>query len=300
MAKRYVDTRNPETGIGGYQFSQSKTATCAPGIRGDRAQYQYGDDFEGHFVVEGTLFPCYGDTPAVRPRICEFLLGQMLGTNGAEFTQWALEELTAWGKVAYRKEDNSFVPMLTDGTSMEGYVCRKDGYFGPKGRVLRAGRAGPMDFWTYALAYRITSDKFMWEMTRNIALGNKFSDIGEVAGDTPRLNIETNSSDAAAVIGFLELYKKTQNKSYLKIARRIGDNILEDHFYKGYFVTSKKHIFAKFDAVEPLALLHLHRALKSKPDVVPTFWPGRSYFHCPHDGMGRTYDNNAIYSRTTP
>jgi len=300
MAKRYVDTRNPQTGIGGFQFSQSKTATCAPGVRGDRAQYQYGDDFEGHFVVEGTLFPCYGSTPAVRPRICEFLLGQMLGVDGAEFTRWALEELTAWGKVAYRKEDNSFIPMLTDGTSMEGYVCKKDGYFGPKGRVLRAGRAGPMDFWTYALAYRITSDKFMWEMTRNIALGNKFGDIGEVAGDAPRLNMETNSSDAAAVIGFLELYKKTQDKSYLKIAQRIGGNILEDHFYKGYFVTSKKHIFAKFDAVEPLALLHLHCALKSKPAVVPTFWPGRSYFHCPHDGMGRTYDNNAIYSRTMP
>ncbi|MHC4682499.1 MAG: hypothetical protein ACYTEK_27905 [Planctomycetota bacterium] len=72
LAKRYVETRNPKTGIGGYQFSQSRTATCAPGIRGDRAQYQYGDDFKGHFVVEGTLFPCYGNTPAVRPRICEF------------------------------------------------------------------------------------------------------------------------------------------------------------------------------------------------------------------------------------
>jgi len=224
----------------------------------------------------------------------------MLGADGAEFTQWALEESTAWGKVAYRKEDNSFIPMLTDGTSMEGYVCKKDGYFGPKGRVLKAGHAGPMDFWTYALAYRITGDEFMREMTRNIALGNNFGDIGATAADAPRLNMETDSSDSAAVIGFLELYKKTRDETYLKIAQRIGDNILKDHFHKGDFVTSKRHIFAKFDAVEPLALLHLHCALKGIFAVVPEFWPGRSYFHCPHDGMGRTYDNNAIYSRTAP
>jgi len=300
MAKRYVDTRNPKTRIGGYQFSQSKTASCAPGIRGDRAQYQYGDDFKGHFVVEGTLFPCYGDTPAVRPRICEFLLGEMLGADGGEFMQWALEELTAWGKAAYRKEDNSFIPMLTDGTSMEGYVCKKDGYFGPKGRVLKAGRAGPMDLWTYALAYRVTGDGFMWEMTRDIARGNNFGDIGATSEDKPELNMQTDSSDVAAVLGFLELYRKTQDSAYLNLAKRIGDNIVTGRFYKGYFVRSKKHLYAKFDAAEPLVLLHLDCAVKGKPAVVPKVWPGTSYFHCPYDGIGRTYDNNAIYGQTAP
>ncbi|MFH1719353.1 MAG: pectate lyase [Planctomycetota bacterium] len=300
MAKRYVDTRNPRTGIGGYQFSQSKTASCAPGIRGDRAQYQYGDDFKGHFVVEGTLFPCYGDTPAVRPRICEFLLGEMLGAEGGEFTQWALEELTAWGKAAYRKEDHSFIPMLTDGTSMEGYVCKKDGYFGPKGRVLKAGRAGPMDLWTYALAYRVTGDGFMWEMARDIARGNNFGDIGATSGDKPKLNMQTDSSDVAAVLGFLELYRKTQDSAYLNLAKRIGDNIVTDRFYKGYFVRSRKHIYAKFDAVEPLVLLHLGCAVRGKPAVVPKVWPCTSYFHCPYDGIGRTYDNSAVYGQTAP
>ena len=298
LAYRYVETRNPKTGIGGYQFSQSKTAYCnGPKIRGDRAQYQYGDDFKGHLVVEGTLFPCYGSTPVVRPRICEFLLGEILGGDGKEFTQWALEELTAWGKAAYRKKDNSFIPMLTDGTSMEGYVCKKEGYFGPKGRVLKAGRAGPMDFWTYAMAYRITGDTFMWEMARNIARGNGYGDIGRTAKDKPQLDMGTGQSSVPLLLGFLELHAKTGRKAFLAIGRRIGDNILAGRFYKGFFVPSKQHLYAKFDALEPLVLLHLDAALKGKAASAPRVWPTRSYFHCPYDGLGRTYDNNAIYSR---
>jgi len=300
FAYRYVETRNPKTGIGGYQFSQSRTATCAPGIKGDRAQYQYGDDFKGHFVVEGTLFPCYGDTPEARPRICEFLLGELLGEDGKEFTQWALEELTAWGKAAYREKDNSFIPMLTDGTSMEGYVCKKDGYFGPKGRVLKAGRAGEMDFWTYALAYRATGDQFMWEMARSIAKHNGWGDIGEDANAQPDLNLNTSYSTYALLLGFLELHKRTGKTAFLHTARRIGDNILASRFYEGFFVPTKKHIYAKFDAVEPLVLLHLYAAVNAKPVSVPQVWPSTSYFHCPYDGKGRTYDNAAIYSTTLP
>ncbi|MHC4324912.1 MAG: hypothetical protein ACYSUX_11645, partial [Planctomycetota bacterium] len=288
LAKRYVETRNPKTGIGGYQFSQSKTASCAPGIRGDRAQYQYGDDFKEHFVVEGTLFPCYGNTPSVKPCICQFLLGDALGDEGREFTQWALEELTAWGKAAYRKKDNSFIPMLTDGTSMEGYVCKKDGYFGPKGRVLKAGHAGPMDFYTYALAYRMTGDAFMWDMARSIARGNNLGDIGVTAENKPHLPGGTDSSACAALLGFLELYKKTGKDAYLNLAKKIGDNIVANYFHKGFFVRSSRHLYSKFDALEPLALLHLYCTVKGRPASVPTIWPSSSYFHCPHDGRGRT------------
>ena len=40
------------------------------------------------------------------------LVGDMLGKEGQEFKQWALEEFTAWGKASYRKKDNSFVVEL--------------------------------------------------------------------------------------------------------------------------------------------------------------------------------------------
>ncbi len=56
-------------------------------------------------------------------------------------------------------------------------------------------------------------------------------------------------------------------------------------------------LFARLGAVEPLALLHLAAALDARPDAVPYAWPGEPYFHCPFDGLGRTYDGRAIYER---
>lgn len=299
MAYRYVETRNPKTGIGGYQYSQCKTAwCCGSSILGDRAQYQFGDDFKDHFVVEGTLFPCYGSTPAVQPRICEFLLGEMLGAQGKQFTQWALEELVVWGRVAYRKEDNSFIPMLTDGTSLEGYVCKKDGYFGPKGRILKAGRAGPLDFWTYALAYRITGETFMRQMARNIARGNGFGDIGAAPHAAPGLNIDTDCSRAHMLLGFLELYKKEKHAEFLEIAKKIGDNILAERFHKGFFVPSDKHIYARFDDLNSLVLLHLDAAVKAQPSPAPWVWPSSSFLACEYYGRGTAYDTSLIYGLT--
>jgi pectate lyase len=48
---RYADTRNPKTGLGGYQFSIS----VLPGVRGDRAVEQFGEQLKAHNPMEGTL-----------------------------------------------------------------------------------------------------------------------------------------------------------------------------------------------------------------------------------------------------
>lgn len=127
LAHRYVETRRPNIGISGYLYSHRKT---------DPAQSRFGEDFRGHLVLEGTLFPYGRGSPVafahqIRGWICQFLLGDLLGTEGKEFSQWALEELTAWGKVSYRKENNSFVPMLIDGTSLKGYAA------GPEREVIK-------------------------------------------------------------------------------------------------------------------------------------------------------------------
>jgi pectate lyase len=287
LAHRYVQTRNPKTGIAGYQYTQLET---------DRAQSQFGSDFKEHLVLEGTLFR--GPWPTRNAQICQLLLAEMLGENGAKFTQWALEELTAWGKIPYRKEDNSFIPMLTDGTSMEGYRYTKDGYFGPKGTICKAIPAGLPDFWMYALAYRLTGDGFMWQMARDIARGNDVGDIGEDASSEPRLEMGTTQANPNMLLGFLELFQRTQNKAYLDIAERIGSNILDSYFHKGFFIRTSKHLHAKFDKVAPLVLLHLATASQTGVSHIPQVWPTSSYFHCPYDGFGRTYDWTVIYPQT--
>jgi pectate lyase len=301
LAYRYVETRNPKTGISGFQFSQCQSAWCDDEgkIRGDRAQYQYGDDFKGHRVVEGTLFPCYGDTPLVEPQVGCLLLGQQLGDSGLDFTRWAVEELTAWGKSAYREKDNTFIPMLTDGASMEGYVCKKDGYFGPKGRVLRAGHPGPAHFWVYAWAFRQSRDAFLWEMTRHIAQGNGWGDIGETPQAEPALGFPKNAADPYLLFGLLELHRAHGNAAFLEQAQAIGQNILRERVQQGWFVPSKRHLFCRLSNNESQALLHLAAAMAGKPESVPAFTGADPFFHAEYGGRpGREYDSATIYRRT--
>jgi len=305
LAHRYVETRNPSTGIGGSQYTRLKM---------DRAQLQFGDDFKGHVVLEGTLCPPHPQMPGalfsqllprhmllgsvVRPRIYQLLLGEKLGSDGQQFTQWALEELTAWGKIAYRRKDNSFIPILTDGTSLERYIYTKGGYFGPKGTLIEPIPAGPLTFWAYTLAYRVTEKEFMWEMARSIARGNGFGDIGATSVEEPKLTTETNCSSPHALLAFLELYCKTKKGVFLEVAYRIGDNILANRFHKGFFVPSKEHLYTKFDYIEPLVLLHLDRAIKTRTSSPPMVWPSRSFFACPYDAHEGGEDTIVIYCRT--
>ena len=311
LMHRYVESRNPGVGISGTLYTR---------WREDRAQAQFSEDFREHRVLEGTLFPSHpeiGDpaqwerypsfvfvAPGIRysstiaPWASALLLGDMLDADGRKFTQWALEELTARGKVGYRKKDNSFIPMLTDGTSLEGYVCKKSGYYGSKGTVFVPIPAVPIDFWAYALAYRLTGDQFMWDMARNIASGHGFGDIGFTAESSPQLETATDRWSPYTLLGFIELYKRTENQEFLQIARRIGDNLLADRFHEGFFVPSDKHIYTKFGTIEHLALLHLHAALGQTFSSVPKFWPSRSIFNAPYRNRKYASDFSVIYALT--
>ncbi|MFC1793591.1 ankyrin repeat domain-containing protein [Planctomycetota bacterium] len=112
LARRYIDTRHPKTGISAFLYNNPWNTL--------------GDDMKEHFVDPyTTLFPLspfdsrytYYPEDAIEAEhwISMLLVGKMLGEEGREFSQWTLEELTAWGKASYRKKDNSFAPILTDG-----------------------------------------------------------------------------------------------------------------------------------------------------------------------------------------
>jgi len=301
LSQRYVETRDPKTGLEGFQFSQCATAWCddVGKILGDRAQYQYGEDFQGHRVVEGTLFPCYGSTPLIEPQVGRLLLGEALGKQGNDFTRQAVEELIAWGKAAYRAKDNAFIPMLTDGTSMEGYVCKKDGYFGPKGRVLKAGHPGADHLWVYAMAFRLSGDTFLWEMARNIARGNGWGEIGETPKATPKLRLSDNLSDPRLLFAFLELHRASSTAAFLQQAEVMGQNILKQRVHNGWFVPSQRHVYGRVANDESQALLHLAAALMGRSDAVPAFTGAEPFFHAEYGtSTGRVYDSADIYGRT--
>ena len=103
LAERYVGTRHPNTGI-----SYENYNTRFP---------QLGDDLKEHFNdPHTTYFPYYSfdlnmpyyypENVQAYPWMSMLLAGKMLGEEGKEFSRWALEEFTAWGKSSYRKKDS--------------------------------------------------------------------------------------------------------------------------------------------------------------------------------------------------
>jgi len=294
LIRRFVDTRHPKTGISTALYNNRRKPP--------------GKDLKEHFQdphtrafpynvfaeTRGMYFPV--DTEA-NDWLSLFLVGEALGDKGTDFIQWAFEELTAWGKAAYRKKDNSFIPMLTDGISLVGYVSK--GSVPKKAAVAAPLFADLSFFWGYALGYRQTGDAFMWEMARDVAVGNNLGDIGKTSASVTQLQIDrTNCSNVYGLLGFLELYAKTRKPSLLNMAQRIGDNILRACFHEGFFVPSKKHVYTRFDCFEPLALLHLVAAIDGKSVTVPQVWPSCPLFALPYRYKQEGVDRIIIYTLT--
>ena len=286
LAERYAQTRDPRTGLRGYQYSYRPP---------DRAKEQFGPELEGHLVLEGTLLK---PSALIRMAGVELKLSERLGEGGEAFRQWALDDLRALAQVAYDREANAYGPMLTDGYSLDGFAMPRDGYYGKKGKIFGATGAGGGDLRVYALAYRLSDDPLMWRMAGDVAKGIGLGDIGQVDGSGASLNMETACCDPGAIFGLLELHRKTGRDDILAAACRIADNILKERFVDDFFLADRLQKYARFDRVEPLALLHLAAALRGKSQAVPEHWGGGSYFACEwDDGEKYTYDLRVVYSQ---
>ena len=285
MAKRYVEVRHPTTGLGAdnYSIHQSR-----------RMIGQFGEQFGERFNEAGvtSLYGCrYG-----RSAVTQLKLYEILGTQGKEFKQWALEDLKAYAVHAYDWSDHTFWSLLIDGTRLCAEDRKKEGYVRLDWLTKRPPEA--IHFWAYALAYKQTGDVFFWKMCREMAIANQLADLGETPGGPLPENIQTSSADPNIVFGLLDLFQATKQPSYLALARKVGDNLCESRFHKGFFVNSKKHIYAKFDDAVPLALLYLEAAERHPSVQLPVYAASKCYLHCRFEGLGRTYDHYAIYTQT--
>jgi pectate lyase len=288
LAHRYVETRDPRTGIGAGIFTGEKTRL--PTLRElknidlnelSRDSFFPALPTSGNSDVRERISGYFEVSPGipfnglVAPWICALLTGEMMGSEGKEFIQWSVEELTAWGKVAYRKSDNSWIPMLRDSTPLEDMVIKKDGSLGPKGTTVV-----PMS------------------VARNIALGNGFGDIAVSSVKLPELERRIDCADPYTLLGFLELYRKTQSKPFLERAKQVGDNILASRFHKGFFAPSDRHFYTRFDSPEPLALLHLHAVSMSRNLDLPVTWPSKAFFEHAYRDKDSRDDNSLVYRLT--
>ena len=142
-------------------------------------------------------------------------------------------------------------------------------------------------------------------------------DLGDI-GD-PRAPIQTTSTDTDVLYGLLDLYHATKQPHFLRIAAKIGDNLIARQSASGLFprpappprrpgtagshaaipgVVQPARVYARTGDEIPLALLHLGAAIAGKSDAMPRPMRDEQYFHCPFHGPLQPFQKKRDDTRT--
>lgn len=303
LLRRYAQTRHPETGLGGYQFSLSilpKGSPHVPAGRGDRAREQLGDQLAAFEPTEATVVSTKQLKTMLGPvAVCRLQLAEQLGAEGREFLDNAVQELRAWAHHAYDPEAHVWHPMLTQGLRLSAIVLEKGGYYGPAGSCLPTCKTDGLMTWAYALAFRLTRDEALWASLRKLVQGLKLGTLGETPEDHAELNLRTGANDPSLLMALLELHRATHAPLLMPMACQIANNILNLRWNHGLFVRQAHRPFFRLDRPEPLALLHLTETLRGTEGRLPRYSPGQPRFEAWHDLAGDTSDEKWLYDRVT-
>lgn len=296
LTYRWQQGKDPKTGLCGGQLSYRKH---------DRAQ-----DALGHVhpkINEAKIVASYHQTcryhqlPLAQMQAGESLVADGRWAEiGREFIQWASDDLKIYARHSYDHKTSTFIALMTDGTPIQWQASRQ-GYYVPQSFAPR--KADALVLWGYAMACRLTRDPDHWKMARRVAMSLELGDIGEPGGERA-LRQDTENSDWRVVYALLELFRATEDNAVLRLARRVGDNLLATQTSSGLFPRPGR-IYGRTGDEVPLALLHLAAAADGKRPLMPQPIYDSRFFHCEYHGKldkhqqkradKRTYDHLVFY-----
>lgn len=316
LLDRYNALKNSTTNIGVYQISTSHNASnllqlpenwwtldnysdYTATYYGDRAYNQFADDLisDGIFpeskrgyILEANLVDpvsLYVQAPMV-----EMELAKAFGYNsdeGKEIMTSLIKSMAGFIEHAYIPSRNRFNRIWNDGTVMSDYVIKKNGYYGKAGRTLGYDKVTSDYLVSYCKAYFESAyiegleneREIMWSFIRNAFIDLDIGDVGVYSpGDSMNLTMNNTCNDPYTLLALLEIYNNTSIMEYLDLARKIGDNIVQNNVYNGWFVKNKDTSkYTRLDDMYCYALIKLEATTINKNDVVPEILLGDGYFH---------------------
>jgi pectate lyase len=299
IVHRWQEAREPRTGLSGGQLSFRTTL--------DRAQQALGHVHptinEAKIVATYHQTSRYHQLPAVQLLAGEALIaaGGRRAEVGREFIQWASEDLQVYAKYCHDPATGKFKALMTDGTPIQGEKSN-EGYYIP-----RSFAPAPPDgllLWGYALAWRLTQEPGHWSMLQHLFRALQLGELGAPDGRGRALRSDTDLRDCVAIYALLELHDPAGDGAILRLAGRIGDNLVAMQTPSGLFPRQGREWARTGDDI-PLALLHLVAAIEGRRNVIPPAAIDRQFFHAVYHGElepyqkkradERTYDSNVYY-----
>ena len=295
---RWQQGRDPKTGLCGGQLSYRKQ---------DRAQEALGhvhpDINEAKIVASYHRVGRYHHLPLAQMQAGEELIaaGGPWAKAGHEFIHWAAEDLKTYFRLCYNPKTAEFNSLLTDGTPIQWQQSHA-GYYDASS--FAPARPDADILWGCALGCRLTHEKCLWSMARELGEPLGLGDMGQPGGAGRSLELKTSATDWRLIYALLELAKISKDPLFLKLASRIADNVLCQQSKSGLFPRPGRAYARTGDEV-PLALLHLAAALEGRESSLPPAILDNAYFHCQYDGATvrknpniddpRTYDTAVFY-----
>lgn len=299
MVYRWQQARDPQTGLSGGQLSYRTVL--------DRAQQALGHVHprinEAKIVATYHQSARYHQLPAVQLLAGEALIaaGGRRAEVGREFITWASDDLKVYGKRCHDPATGNFNAVMTDGTPLEWRKAH-EGYYTPKSFAPMAPDGQLV--WSYALAWRLTREREHWAMLQHLFRSMTLGELGEPDGRGRALLANTSSTSSTLIYALLELHDSVRDGSMLRLAARIGDNLLALQSATGLFPRRDREWARTGDDI-PLALLHLAAALEGRRDRIPPAAIDNQFFHAvyygelePHQkkrGDERTQDSLVYY-----
>jgi pectate lyase len=292
LARRWRQANHPKTGLSGARLSYRTPSQ-------DRAktalQHVYPDICEAQIVLSSFgryRIYCLGQMQDGLPLI---EAGEPYASLGHEFIEWASEDLKAYAEHCYDEKTGKLISVMTDGTPIRWRESQR-GYFKPSSFAPK--NPDGLLLWACATAYRLTHDGDHWRMVRNLVKQFDLGDPGQSGGQERALNLKTGSASWPFLYAMLELHEATGDDSFLRLATRIGDNIIASQAPSGLFPARSGGEFGRTGDERPLALLHLAGAIDGKHDRIPAPAVDNRFFHAQyHENWkpgekrrGRIYD----------
>ncbi len=302
---QFVLARNPNTGMPVYQFSSPLHREAIPDDDrltfswfGDRAKRQFGPEFGAIAREANVLFrdcwPVVVDNPLAMLACADML-------DDAELTQWVVSGITAYFRHAWDEQHNEMIPMWNSGQDMSGYVLKRDGYYGAKGDVIKRYPADCAYLLTLIRASIVSADPELRSLTQRMFARFGLGTLNAQTLQPESLCDETRLASDYLIFALLDLHQYSGDERLLTLARKVGDNLISQHFHRGFFLPTAEHQFARLDDPMPYALIAIEAAQKGIYRQIPPAISTGGYLHGEQMVNGElktVYDRDVIYSRT--
>jgi len=298
LVHRWRQARHPETGLCGGQLSYREHDRAH-----DALGHVHPDINEAKIVASYHQTCRYHTTPLAQMQAGEELLalkGQYAEV-GRDFIAGAAEDLAIYARQCYDEAAGHFGATTTDGQRLQWRAAKTD-YYTPES--FKPRQADPFLFWAYCSAFRHTGEPVHWKMAREIGEQFGLGDLGAQPAGPRQVSAETAADDWRIIYALLELYEANSDAMILRLATRVGDNLVDRQHRSGLFPNPRRE-YARTGDEAPLALLHLAATLESRRDELPRAKFDRRFFHAEFHGPldpdqqkradARTYDNYVYY-----